>query len=69
MLKPQLRLKALPLVASMLGDKLGVKVVFGEQDTACTDGATVFLPLPAPSQEDASSRSPMVALSPTRRGL
>lgn len=50
MLKPQLRLKALPLVASMLGDKLGVKVVFGEQDTACTDGATVFLP-PLPMEE------------------
>ena len=51
MLKPQLRLKALPLVASMLGDKLGVKVVFGEQETACTDGATVYLPL-LPMEED-----------------
>ena len=50
MLKPEMRLKALPLVASMLGDKLGVKVVFGEQDTACTDGATVFLP-PLPMEE------------------
>ena len=50
MLKPQQRLKALPLVASMLGDKLGVKVVFGEQETACTDGATVFLP-PLPMEE------------------
>ena len=51
MLKPQQRLKALPLVASMLGDKLGVKVVFGDQDTACTDGATVYLP-PLPMDED-----------------
>lgn len=51
MLKPEMRLKALPLVASMLGDKLGVKVVFGEQDTACTDGSTVFLP-PLPLEED-----------------
>ena len=51
MLKPQLRLKALPLVASMLGDKLGVKVVFGEKETACTDGATVYLP-PLPTEED-----------------
>jgi len=51
MLKPEMRLKVLPLVASMLGDKLGVKVVFGEQDTACTDGQTVFLP-PLPMEED-----------------
>lgn len=51
MLKPEIRLKALPLVASMLGDKLGVKVVFGEQDTACTDGLTVYLP-PLPMEED-----------------
>ncbi|MBQ2761877.1 MAG: VWA domain-containing protein [Mailhella sp.] len=51
MLKPEMRLKALPLVASMLGDKLGVKVVFGEQDTACTDGQTVFLPS-LPMEED-----------------
>lgn len=51
MLKPQQRLKALPLVASMLGDKLGVKVVFGEQETACTDGSTVYLP-PLPMEED-----------------
>ena len=51
MLKPEIRLKALPLVASMLGDKLGVKVVFGEQETACTDGATVYLP-PLPMEED-----------------
>jgi len=51
MLKPEIRLKALPLVASMLGDKLGVKVLFGEQATACTDGETVFLP-PLPMDED-----------------
>ena len=57
MLKPEMRLKALPLVASMLGDKLGVKVVFGEQDTACTDGSTVFLP-PLPLEEDEPSTSP-----------
>ena len=37
-------LKALPLVASMLGDKLGVKVIIGERKTACTDGGTIYLP-------------------------
>lgn len=51
MLKPEMRLKALPLVASMLGDKLGVKVVFGEQETACTDGSSVYLP-PLPLDGD-----------------
>ena len=37
-------MKAMPLVASMLGDKLGVKVVIGSSDTACTNGDTIFLP-------------------------
>lgn len=36
--------KALPLLASMLGDKLGVKVVIGSRQTACTDGGTIYLP-------------------------
>ena len=34
----------MPLVASMLGDKLGVKVVIGSSDTACTNGDTIYLP-------------------------
>ena len=29
------KLKALPLVASMLGDKLGVRVIIGKNGTAC----------------------------------
>ncbi|WP_294447914.1 VWA domain-containing protein [uncultured Mailhella sp.] len=37
-------MKAMPLVASMLGNKLGVKVVIGSSDTACTNGDTIFLP-------------------------
>lgn len=41
----------LPLVASMLGNKLGVKVQTGTGDTACTDGETIFLP-PLPLDED-----------------
>ena len=41
---PFTNFKALPLVASMLGDKLGVKVVIGSSDTACTNGDTIYLP-------------------------
>ena len=37
-------MKAMPLVASMLGDKLGGKVVIGSSDTASTNGDTIFLP-------------------------
>lgn len=44
-------MKAMPLVASMLGDKLGVKVVIGSSDTACTNGDTIFLP-PLPVDDD-----------------
>ena len=51
MLKPQQRLKALPLVASMLGDKLGVNIVYDAYQTACTDGKTVYLP-PLSIEED-----------------
>ena len=43
------KLKALPLVASMLGDKLGVRVIIGKNCTACTDGESIFLP-PLPSE-------------------
>ena len=43
------KLKALPLVASMLGDKLGVRVIIGKNGTACTDGESIFLP-PLPSE-------------------
>lgn len=39
-----LHLRAMPLVASMLGDKLGVRVVVGQSDTAYTNGNTIFLP-------------------------
>jgi len=35
---------ALPLIASALGDKYGVKVVFGNYPTAATDGDTIFMP-------------------------
>ena len=44
-------MKAMPLVASMLGDKLGVKVVIGSSDTACTNGDTIFLP-PLPVDDE-----------------
>ena len=48
---PFTNFKALPLVASMLGDKLGVKVVIGSSDTACTNGDTIFLP-PLPVDDE-----------------
>ena len=48
---PFTNFKALPLVASMLGDKLGVKVVIGSSDTACTNGDTIYLP-PLPVDEE-----------------
>lgn len=35
---------ALPLIASALGDKYGVKVVFGNYRTAATNGDTIFMP-------------------------
>ena len=44
-------MKAMPLVASMLGNKLGVKVVIGSSDTACTNGDTIFLP-PLPVDDE-----------------
>ena len=44
-------MKAMPLVASMLGDKLGVKVVIGSSDTACTNGDTIYLP-PLPVDDE-----------------
>lgn len=44
-------MKAMPLVASMLGDKLGVKVVIGSSDTAYTNGDTIFLP-PLPVDDE-----------------
>ena len=33
-------IRALPLVASMLGDRLGVKVDIGNRENTCTDGNT-----------------------------
>ncbi|OUO55309.1 hypothetical protein B5F76_01490 [Desulfovibrio sp. An276] len=45
--------QALPLVASMLGDKLGVKVQTRGFDTACTDGDTIYIPpLPMDGEEE-----------------
>ena len=44
-------MNAMPLVASMLGNKLGVKVVIGSSDTACTNGDTIFLP-PLPVDDE-----------------
>lgn len=37
-------INALPLIASALGDKYGVKVVFGNYRTAATNGNTIFMP-------------------------
>ena len=46
-------MKALPLVASMLGDKLGVEVVIGDMKTASTDGKIIMLPaLPLCAEEE-----------------
>ena len=46
-------MKALPLVASMLGDKLGVEVVIGDMKTASTDGKVIMLPaLPMCGEEE-----------------
>ena len=44
-------MNAMPLVASMLGNKLGGKVVIGSSDTACTNGDTIFLP-PLPVDDE-----------------
>ena len=44
MLQAKYSITALPLVASMMGDRLGVKVDIGSRDDACTDGKTIFLP-------------------------
>lgn len=44
-------MKAMPLVASMLGNKLGVKIVIGSSDTACTNGDTIYLP-PLPVDDE-----------------
>lgn len=44
-------IKALPLVASILGNRLGVTVDIGSQKTACTDGRTIYLP-PLPMDGD-----------------
>ena len=45
-------MQALPLVASMLGDRLGVNVDIGNTANACTDGKTIYLPpLPADGDE------------------
>lgn len=35
---------ALPLIAQALGEKYGVKVVFGNYSTAATDGNTIYMP-------------------------
>ena len=43
-------LGALPIIAKMLGQQLGVEVVIGASQ-ACTDGKTIYLPsLPADSE-------------------
>ena len=49
---PTNTIRALPLIASMLGNKLGVKVDIGNRENACTDGNTIYLPaLPADGDE------------------
>lgn len=42
---------ALPLVASMLGDKLGVKVVIGQSGPPRTNGRVIYLP-PLPAEDE-----------------
>lgn len=44
-------IRALPLVASMLGNRLGVNVNIGNTQNACTDGKTIYLP-PLPAEAD-----------------
>lgn len=45
-------IRALPLVASMLGDRLGVKVDIGNRENTCTDGNTIYIPaLPVDGDE------------------
>lgn len=34
----------LPMLAAAIGNRLGIKVVFGSTDTAATDGKTIYLP-------------------------
>ena len=47
------KMKALPLVASMLGDKLGVEVVIGDMKSASTNGKVIMLPaLPMCGEEE-----------------
>ena len=41
---PTNTIRALPLIASMLGNKLGVKVDIGNRENACTDGNTIYFP-------------------------
>ena len=49
---PTNTIRALPLIASMLGNKLGVKVDIGNRENACTDGNTIYLPaLPVDADE------------------
>ena len=49
---PTNTIRALPLIASMLGNKLGVKVDIGNRENACTDGNTIYLPaLPVDTDE------------------
>lgn len=46
-------IRALPLIASMLGNKLGVKVDIGNRENVCTDGNTIYLPaLPVDADEE-----------------
>lgn len=46
-------IRAMPLVASILGNRLGVAVDIGSHDTACTDGRTIYLPpLPVDGDEN-----------------
>ena len=49
---PTNTIRALPLIASMLGNKLGVKVDIGNRENACTDGNTIYFPsLPVDTDE------------------
>lgn len=49
---PTNTIRALPLIASMLGNKLGIKVDIGNRENACTGGNTIYLPaLPVDTDE------------------
>ena len=51
MIQNQSIVRSLPLVASVLGKRYGVKVAIGG-DKACTDGSTIHLPALPPDGDE-----------------